>query len=129
MSSISIGSSLALKARRLGATGLFRPEMACRGCVEDDIHERLPPCHRLEAVSHELSSTLSHSDQLVNMKAACELGRGMFRLRPIVADSATSSAPAVDLPEWPPRAGFFMMRQPLRSTAFLQLSANRQAAA
>src|SRR5271165_3496639 len=51
----------------------------------------------------------------------------MFRLRPIVADSASSSAPPVDLPEWPPRAGFFMTRQPLRSTAFLQLSANRQA--
>src|SRR5271166_1307566 len=52
----------------------------------------------------------------------------MFRLRPIAADrTALSSAPAVDLPEWPPRAGFFMTRQPLRSTAFLQLSANRQA--
>ena len=73
-----------------------------------------------------LARRLRQSDQLVNMKAACELGRGMFRLRPIVADdSASSSAPAIDLPEWPPRAGFFMMRQPLRSTAFLQLSANR----
>src|SRR5271165_5641117 len=76
MSSISIGSSsLALTARRLGATGLFRPETTWRGCVEDDVHERLPPCHRLDAVAPpSLARRLSQSDHIVNMKAAPELG-------------------------------------------------------
>src|SRR5271166_1682935 len=75
MSSISIGSSLALTARRLGAPGLLRPEMAWRGCVEDDVHERLPPCHRLDAVAPpSLSRRLGQYDHIVNMKDARELG-------------------------------------------------------
>src|SRR5271166_5559512 len=49
--------------------------MAWRGCVEDDVHERLPPCRRLDAVAPpSLARRLSQSDRIVNMKAARELG-------------------------------------------------------
>src|SRR5271165_5398621 len=130
MSSISIGSSsLALTARRLGATGLFRPETTWRRCLEDEVHERLPPCHRLDAVAPpSLARRLSQFDQIVNMKAARELGarhvspatdrRGQLRF--LVSASCRFAGMAA------PRR-FFMTRQRLRSTAFLQLSANRQA--